>query len=193
MPRIFVRSFNVPAEAIDEIGHVNNIEYVRWMQEIATGHSAAQGWPLARYVAGGAGWFVRSHAIDYLRPAFAGDAISLFTWVADFGRSTSRRKYLFYRARDEEVLARAETLWVFVELPLGRAGADHRGAALGVRRRRGRRRSAASRARGRRDVVKTFAALFLPLIATWLASAAWSLIADSFTAACFRTARSIPD
>jgi acyl-CoA thioester hydrolase len=119
MPPIFVRSFNVPTEAIDEIGHANNIEYVRWMQEIATEHSAAQGWPLERYVAGGAGWLVRSHTIDYLRPAFAADAIALFTWVADFGRSTSRRKYLFYRARDDEILVRAETLWVFVNFRSG--------------------------------------------------------------------------
>ncbi len=119
MTRIFSRSLTVPAEVIDAVGHVNNIEYVRWMQDVATDHSALQGWPLERYMESGAGWFVRSHSIEYLRPAFAGDVISLFTWVADLSRSTSRRKYLFYRARDDEVLAKAETLWVFVNFGSG--------------------------------------------------------------------------
>lgn len=122
MPRIFVRSLIVPEDAIDAIGHVSNIEYVRWMQEVATEHSTAQGWPLERYVGSGAGWLVRAHSIEYLRPAFAGDVISLVTWVADMGRSTSRRKYLFCRVRGEEVLARAETLWVFVNFGSGAPG-----------------------------------------------------------------------
>jgi acyl-CoA thioester hydrolase len=119
MPRIFVRSLTVPAEAIDAIGHVNNIEYVRWMQDVAADHSAAQGWPLERYMQSGAAWIIRSHSIEYLRPAFAGDSVSLFTWVADMSRSASRRKYLFYRARGEDILARAETHWVFVNFASG--------------------------------------------------------------------------
>jgi acyl-CoA thioester hydrolase len=40
------------------------------MQDIAIEHSAAAGWPMARYVELGAGWVVRSHFIEYLRPAF---------------------------------------------------------------------------------------------------------------------------
>src|SRR5512132_209710 len=119
MPRIYARSFAVRDDVIDANDHVSNLAYLRWMQEVATEHSTAQGWPLERYVKEGAGWVVRSHSIEYLRPAFAGDAISIFTWVADFSRSTSRRKYLFYRAREEEVLAKAETLWVFVSLRSG--------------------------------------------------------------------------
>jgi len=119
MPRIYLRSLAVPDDVIDANDHVSNLAYLRWMQEVATEHSTAQGWPLERYVKEGAGWVVRSHWIEYLRPAHAGDAISIFTWVADFSRSTSRRKYLFYRAREEEVLAKAETLWVFVSLRSG--------------------------------------------------------------------------
>ena len=68
------------------------------MQDVATEHSAAQGWPLERYVALGAGWFVRRHTVEYLRPAFAGDTLTLLTWVAAFERSSSPRRYLFFRA-----------------------------------------------------------------------------------------------
>jgi acyl-CoA thioester hydrolase len=117
--RIHTCPFTVPPESIDAMGHVNNHEYVRWMQEAATGHSVAQGWPLERYVARGQGWFVRRHTVEYLRPAFAGDALALLTWVASFERSSSPRRYLFYRAADRTVVARAETLWVFVDLRTG--------------------------------------------------------------------------
>jgi len=131
MPRVHRYPITVPSESIDVLGHVNNQEYVRWMQEAATGHSIAQGWPLARYVARGQGWFVRRHTVEYLRPAFAGDALALYTWVASFERSSSPRRYLFHRAADRAVVARAETLWVFVDFRTGapvRIPADLRSA-----------------------------------------------------------------
>ncbi len=120
MPRIHVRTFVVPADAIDGVGHVNNLEYLRWMLDAATDHTSAQGWPLARYAESGAGWVVRSHAIEYLRPAFAGETIVLATWVAAMAKASSTRKYLYYRKADDSVLAAAQTLWVFVDFGTGR-------------------------------------------------------------------------
>ena len=121
MPRIFVRNFLVPADAIDGMGHVNNLEYVRWMQDVAIEHSAARGWPIERYQRTRTAWVVRKHTIEYVRPAFTGDAVSLFTWVAGYRQSSSQRRYLFWRASDQQPLVRAETLWVFVDAESGRA------------------------------------------------------------------------
>jgi acyl-CoA thioester hydrolase len=120
LPRIHVERLAVSPASIDANRHVGNLEYLRWMQDVATAHSAAQGWPLERYVAVGAGWFVRSHAIEYRRPAFEGDALSILTWVAGFGSSSSQRRYLFWRANDRQVVAQAATLWVFVNFATGR-------------------------------------------------------------------------
>jgi acyl-CoA thioester hydrolase len=120
MRGVFVHTFTVPPEAIDVNGHVNNLEYLRWMQEVATRHSAAQGWPVERYLKTRTSWVVRSHHIEYLRAAFAADSISILTWIAGFGEHMSPRKYLFWRARDQQILARAETLWVFVDASTGR-------------------------------------------------------------------------
>jgi acyl-CoA thioester hydrolase len=120
MRGVFVHTFTVPPEAIDVNGHVNNLEYLRWMQEAATRHSSAQGWPVERYLKTRTSWVVRSHHIEYLRPAFARDSVSLLTWIAGFGEHMSPRKYLFWRARDQQILARAETLWVFVDATTGR-------------------------------------------------------------------------
>jgi len=121
MPRIHAVTFDVPAGAIDANDHVNNREYLRWMEEAAIAHSAAQGWPLARYRDGGGTWFVRSHFVEYLRPAAAGMALTLATWVATMERRASLRRYAFVRARDRKLVAVAETLWIFVDPGTGRA------------------------------------------------------------------------
>jgi acyl-CoA thioester hydrolase len=121
VPRIFVRDFTVPETAIDLNHHVNHLEYLRWMQDLAIEHSAARSWPQERYQAAGVAWVVRSHSIEYLRPAFAGDALSLLTWVADLRSRSSLRKYLIWRTSDRQVLAQAETRWVLVDVGTGRA------------------------------------------------------------------------
>lgn len=120
MPRIFTRSIEITPDAIDALGHVNNLEYLRWMQDAATSHSAAQGWPLERYIETGMSWFVRSHFIEYVSPAFQGDTLTVHTWVKGMGSRSSPRRYLFRRERDRKTIARAETLWVFVDMRTGR-------------------------------------------------------------------------
>ena len=120
-PGVFAHTFAIPDSAIDVNGHANNLEYLRWMQEVATAHSDARGWTLARYAETRTSWVIRSHAIDYLRPAFAGEAITVLTWIGGFEAQESPRHYLFWRERDRKVLARARTLWVFVDTASGRA------------------------------------------------------------------------
>lgn len=120
MPRIFKLDLTVAEQATDEFGHVNNQRYIAWMQEVATSHSAANGWPMERYLGIGAAWVVRSHFIEYLRPAFAGDRIEIFTWAASLALREVSRKYLFRRTGDRRVLARAETRWVYVDIKSGR-------------------------------------------------------------------------
>jgi acyl-CoA thioester hydrolase len=87
---------------------------------VAIRHSTAQGWPLERYQAAGTGWVVRSHFIEYLLPAFLGETLTVLTWVTGFKRHTSPRRYLFWRRHDRQVVARAETLWIFMNARTGR-------------------------------------------------------------------------
>jgi len=120
MDGVFRQKIIVPESAIDIHQHVNNIEYLRWMQDIATAHSTARGWPWQRYIDMGQSWVIRSNHIDYLRPALLGDEITVLTWIAGFDRVSSPRRYLFWRERDGKVLARGETVWTFVDLKSGR-------------------------------------------------------------------------
>ena len=103
-------------EDVDELGHISNLVYVRWVLEIAREHSAAVGWPHDAYLAMGAVWVVRKHEIEYLRPVFAGDAVALVTWVDAWkGASSVRRTSIRSVAEGVEV-ARAATLWAFIDL-----------------------------------------------------------------------------
>ena len=116
MPAIYEHRHLVLASEIDDQGHVNNLEYLKWMLRAAVDHSSAQGWPPERYRETGAGWVVRTHIIEYLQPAFAGEEIVVRTWVADFQKITSVRKYHIVRPHDNILLASAETNWVFIGL-----------------------------------------------------------------------------
>ena len=120
MHRIFHHRLVVADDDIDLNRHVNNLVYLRWMQDIATAHSAAQGWPLERYLSAGAGWFVRSHHIEYMKPAFAGNALRISTWVSEMTARSSTRHYQVSLEDDGAVLARAKTVWVFVDFRSGR-------------------------------------------------------------------------
>jgi acyl-CoA thioester hydrolase len=110
----------VPATAIDANGHVNNVHYVHWMQEAAMAHSAELGWPQERYTALGWTWIIRSHTIEYRHSAYAGDTITVFTWVSNLEKIRSLRKFKFYRAADDTVLATAATLFIFCDLKTGK-------------------------------------------------------------------------
>lgn len=119
MPIIYDYAHTVAEKEIDDQGHVNNLAYLRWMQEAAIAHSSAQGWPPERYHELGAGWVVRSHWIEYLQSALLNDEIVVRTWVSDFRKIRSLRKYHIIRPADDAVLARAKTDWTFVGFPTG--------------------------------------------------------------------------
>lgn len=114
---IYTKSFTIPPSVIDENGHVNNVAYVQWMQDIAVEHYssidgiAAQG-PDAT-------WVIREHKIEYFLPAFAGEEIEIRTWVENIRRVRSLRKYEFLRRSDNKVLVKGETDWVFVDVKTG--------------------------------------------------------------------------
>jgi acyl-CoA thioester hydrolase len=116
---IYSKSFFIPATAIDENGHVNNVAYVQWMQDIAVEHYESIGGVNAMQLMG-ATWVVREHKVEYLLPAFADEEIEIRTWVENIRRVRSLRKYEFIRKSDGKTLVRGETDWVFVDATTGR-------------------------------------------------------------------------
>jgi len=119
MEPVFRWEFPIPADAIDRNGHVNNVQFVQWMQDVAIRHSAHTGGSRIAEAEGGT-WFARSHHIEYLNQAFEHDHLVVLTWVMDVARARSKRRFRFFRATDKALLARAETEWVFVDAKTGR-------------------------------------------------------------------------
>jgi acyl-CoA thioester hydrolase len=111
----FTRSFSITAADIDVLGHANNVAWVRWVQDLATGHSDSLGYDLAAYRRLGLVWVVRRHDIEYLAPAYSGDVVVGTTWVASSGTTSSQRRTRFVRERDQALLVRAETTWVLID------------------------------------------------------------------------------
>jgi len=113
----YSKTFLIPRSSIDENGHVNNVAYVQWMQDIAVEHYSSIGGVTAQ--GSDATWVVREHKIKYLLPTFAGEEIEVKTWVENIRRARSLRKYEFVRKSDGRVLVQGETDWVFVDLKTG--------------------------------------------------------------------------
>ncbi len=120
---VYCHPLQVGAQSIDFNQHVNNVQFVQWLQDVAMAHSAACGWPLERYQRSGTTWVVRSHFVEYLRPARLGDDLLLATWIAGFAGDSSPRRTLVWRPHDRKLLARAETVWVFIDAAGGRSQA----------------------------------------------------------------------
>ena len=114
---VYSKTYKIPKSAIDENGHVNNVAYVQWMQDIAVEHYSSIGGVIAQGPT--ATWVVREHKIEYLLPAFAEEEIEIKTWVENVRRVRSLRKYEFVRKSDGKVLVRGETDWVFVDVKTG--------------------------------------------------------------------------
>lgn len=99
---------------IDELGHVNNVVYVRWVQDVAIAH-----WTTAATAEQQAAvaWVAVRHEIDYKHPAKLGDEIVGRTWVGVADSHRFERHVEIVRVTDNKVLARSRTLWC----PISRA------------------------------------------------------------------------
>lgn len=114
---VFSITVTVQPADIDALGHVNNVVYLRWVQEVAGAHWSAVAPPedQAALV-----WVVRRHEIDYHAPALPADALRLSTWVGAAEGITFERFTEIARAADGKVLARARTLWRPLNAQTGR-------------------------------------------------------------------------
>ena len=108
-----------PAD-IDQNGHINNVAYLRWVQEAAFSHSRAAGFDLDLYRKMGGVFVVRKHELHYLLPTFAGDPLEVQTWIERWRAASCIRKTRILRLSDQAVVARATTVWALVSTTTGR-------------------------------------------------------------------------
>jgi len=100
---------------IDELGHVNNVVWVRLVMELAGAHSRAVGLDFTAYRALGGIYVVRRHELDYLQPAFPHDGITEETWIAEMRGARTLRRARFTRHSDGARLLESTSHWAFVD------------------------------------------------------------------------------
>lgn len=110
-------TFTAHADDIDELGHVNNAVWVRWMERIAVAHWERDAAPALRdrYI-----WVVTRHEIDYRGNVALGETVSAETYIpagpagARFDRCTT------FRNAQGRVLVEARTTWALIDRASGR-------------------------------------------------------------------------
>jgi len=115
---VYKKNIIIPKSVIDANGHVNNVAYVQWMQDIAVEHYSSIGGIEAQ--GPDATWVIREHRVEYFLPAFFGDEVEICTWVENIRKVRSLRMYEFIRKSDGRILVKGETGWVFMNIKTGR-------------------------------------------------------------------------
>jgi acyl-CoA thioester hydrolase len=116
-PDAYALEIAITPDDVDVLGHVNNVVYLRWVQDAAVAHWRALA---TEEQQASIAWVVVRHEIDYRRPAMPGDTIVARTWVGALSRNTFERHTRIERAADGTVLAQARTLWVPLDPASGR-------------------------------------------------------------------------
>lgn len=110
---IFTQNFPVAAADIDELGHVNNIVYLRYAQEIATAHWRTRAAPemVDAFV-----WVVLRHEVDYRVPLELGDMVEVRTHVDDAAHGATWKRFVdIYKAGAEKPSAQIVSNWCLLD------------------------------------------------------------------------------
>jgi acyl-CoA thioester hydrolase len=109
--QVFSQAITPDPADFDENGHVNNVVYVRWIQDIAIAHWRARTPPEAQRAWA---WVLLRHEIDYRRALVPGETASARTWVG--ARKGPRFiRYVRIDGPDGEVCAQASSEWCLID------------------------------------------------------------------------------
>ena len=102
---------------IDELGHVNNAVWVKWIQDIAVAHwtaiaTAEQQETLI--------WVVTRHEIDYRGNVGPGETVTGETWVPEPPRGARFDRHVRFTGADGRVKVEAVSTWALLDRATGR-------------------------------------------------------------------------
>jgi acyl-CoA thioester hydrolase len=117
MSASFEHRIAVAQSDIDEMGHVNNVVYLRWVQDVAASHWNAVSTESLKQTFK---WVVLRHEIDYKNPAFLSDEIIGTTWVGAASGARFERFVRLNSVHDGRLLAEAKTVWCMLDAGTGR-------------------------------------------------------------------------
>jgi acyl-CoA thioester hydrolase len=113
----FSRQFIPTPADIDELGHVNNAVWVRWIQDMATAHWSAIAAPdhVAAYI-----WVVTRHEIDYRGNVSLGESVTARTWIEKPPKGARFDRRVDFGDAAGRVIVSANTSWAMLDRVSGR-------------------------------------------------------------------------
>ena len=113
----FELPFTAASADIDELGHVNNAGWVRWIQDMATAHwgAVAAADHIAAYI-----WVVTRHEIDYRGNIAAGESVTGRTWIESPPKGAQFDRRVDFVDSAGKVIVRANTTWAMLDKASGR-------------------------------------------------------------------------
>lgn len=105
------------AEDIDELGHVNNAVWVKWIQDLAVAHwyAVASEADEAAYL-----WVITRHEIDYRGNVTLGETVTGETWVPGPPKGARFDRHVRFTGADGRVKVEAVTTWALLDRASGR-------------------------------------------------------------------------
>lgn len=110
--QVYEHMIDVAEADLDVQGHVNNVVYLRYVQDVAVAHWLAV---TSEEQRANNLWVVRRHEIEYLKPAVSGDRLAVRTWIGMFKGATCERLTEIRRPKDDQLLVTARTLWILLD------------------------------------------------------------------------------
>ncbi|SMP32338.1 acyl-CoA thioesterase [Chryseobacterium profundimaris] len=110
MSLIFEKQIEVTEEHIDGNNHVNNVQYVKWVEEIAGEH-----WDFVKHKTNHPDdvWMLLDHHIQYKKQVYLGEIITIKTYPKNPEGIRQPRKVEFYC--NGQLVVDSLTLWVFID------------------------------------------------------------------------------
>ena len=115
--QVFALTFEPTPDDIDENGHVNNVVYLRWAQDMGIAHWRSLAPPGAQATWA---WIALRHEIDYRRELKLSEAAHGRTWVAETAAGPRYDRFIRLDHPQGQMCAQVRTTWVLIELATGR-------------------------------------------------------------------------
>jgi len=115
--KIYDKNIIVTEDDLDDMNHVNNVRYLKWVQDIAKEHwlALAPESFIKNYA-----WVVLSHHIEYKNAALLNDPIKIQTFVTKSEGVTSIRVVEMHHLETCKLIAKAESNWCLLNAKTGR-------------------------------------------------------------------------
>lgn len=110
MDLVYQKTFKITEEHLDEIQHVNNVQYVHWVEDAAAEH-----WNILKENTDYKNdyWVLMDHHIQYKKQVFLGEEMTVKTYPENPEGLKQPRKVEFYV--NDILVVDSRTLWVLFD------------------------------------------------------------------------------